>query len=79
LLPLHALSAKEETIRRQKISEQHQINWSLINTVDFVVNILRTGRRNSRSLVVQLLDATFRRTDPSIIGCNQKIFILDEL
>ena len=79
MLPLHALSAKDETIRRQKINAQHLISWSLINTADFVANIPRTGRRNSRSLVVLFSDATFRRKDPSILGCNQHIFILDEL
>jgi hypothetical protein len=76
---LHALSAKEETIRRQKISAQHPISWSLINTADFVANIPPTGRRNSHSLVVLFFDAAFKRKDPSILGCNQDIFILDEL
>jgi hypothetical protein len=75
---LHALSAKEETIRQQKISAQHPISWSLINTADSVANTPPTGRPNSHALVVLLFDAGLKPQDPLILGCIKNFIILNE-
>jgi len=46
LLHLHAVNAKEEITRRQKINGQRLTNWSLVNTVDFAESILYIKRPN---------------------------------
>jgi len=46
LLHLHAVNAKEEITRRQKINGQHLISWSLVNTVDSAESILCIKRPN---------------------------------
>jgi hypothetical protein len=53
---LHALNAKEEITRRQKISRQRPINWNSVNTADFVANIRPTERANRYPAVVPLLE-----------------------
>jgi len=43
---LHAVNAKEEITRRQKINGQRLTNWSLVNTVDSAESILCIKRPN---------------------------------
>ena len=53
MLHLHAVNAKEEITRRQKINGQHLISWSLVNTVDSAESILCIKRPNKELFIFE--------------------------
>jgi len=50
---LHAVNAKEEITRRQKINGQRLISWSLVNTVDSAESILCIKRPNKELFIFE--------------------------
>ena len=85
MLHLHAVNAKEEITRQQKINGQRLTNWSLVNTVNSAESILyikrpnkefferrraKTGGFNKRFCRPVALTAERRTPNPGVGGSN---------